>query len=103
MGPYEHSNYFLIQSVFHAQRYNWMAILVNTNRERDAAGGNCQMDTATLTQILIKEISEYAGEMLNAQSYLTRSADNLVLAVISVDNKHNEYSGDAGLIARIDG
>ena len=61
------------------------------------------MDTTTLTQILVKEISAYAVEMLNGQSYLTTSADNRVFAVISVDDNHNEYSGNAGLIARIDG
>ncbi|MHB8748040.1 MAG: element excision factor XisI family protein [Aggregatilineales bacterium] len=60
------------------------------------------MDTATLTQILIKEITPYANDILNGHSYLTKSADNRVFAVISVDNKHNEYSGDAGLIARVD-
>jgi hypothetical protein len=61
------------------------------------------MDSATLTELLIQEITPYANDIFNGRSYLTRSADNLVIAVISVDNKHNEYSGDAGLIARIDG
>ena len=60
------------------------------------------MDTATLMQLLIKEITPYENDILNGHSYLTKSADNRVFAVISVDNKHNEYSGDAGLIARID-
>jgi hypothetical protein len=61
------------------------------------------MDTATATQILIKEISAYAVEMLNGHSYLMSSADNRAFAVIAVDDEHNEYSGSAGLIARIEG
>ena len=61
------------------------------------------MDTATLSQLLVKEITPYANDIVNGHSYLTSSADNRLFAVISIDNKHNEYSGDAGLIVRIDG
>ena len=60
------------------------------------------MDTAILTKLLIQEITRYAHDIFNGRSYLTCDTDNQVFAVISVDNNHNEYSGDAGLIVRID-
>jgi hypothetical protein len=61
------------------------------------------MDTATLTQILAKEVAAYAGEMLNGLSFFTASPDNHLFAVIDISIQAGKRYADAGLIARIDG
>jgi hypothetical protein len=58
---------------------------------------------ATLSEILESIMSSYAGEDLNGRSYLTRSADGQILAVVSVGTIRDRHFADTNLVARVVG
>ncbi len=59
------------------------------------------MDTATLKQILVEEMRLYAGEGLNAFSYLTISEDTELYAVIDIAMVRGKQLVGAVLVARV--
>jgi XisI protein len=59
------------------------------------------MDTTTLKQILYEEMCLYAGEGLNAVSYLTVNEEQQLYAVIDFANIRGKRIVGAVLIARL--
>lgn len=56
---------------------------------------------ATLSDTLASIMNGYAGEDLNGFSYLTRSADGQILAVVSVGTIRGRHFADTNLVARV--
>lgn len=59
------------------------------------------MDTPTLRQILIDEMRQYAGEGMNAVSYLTISEDGCLYAVIDIAMVRGQQLVGTVLVARL--
>jgi len=59
------------------------------------------MDTTTLKQILQEEMQKYAGEGLNAQSYLTENVEEDLYTVIDIANVRGQRIIGTVLVARI--
>jgi len=59
------------------------------------------MDTKTLKQILIEEMRKYAGEGLNAYSYLTENELGNVYAIIDIANVRGKRIIGTVLVARL--
>jgi hypothetical protein len=60
------------------------------------------MDTGTLKQILIEEMHKYAGEGLNAYSYLTENEAEHLYTVVDIANVRGKRIIGTVLVARID-
>lgn len=59
------------------------------------------MDTPTLKQILLEEMRDYAGEGINAFSFLTISEDEQVYAIIDFADVLGKRLVGAVLVARL--
>jgi len=59
------------------------------------------MDTGTLKQILIEEMQKYAGEGLNAYSYLTENEIENLYTVIDIANVRGKRIIGTVLVARL--
>ena len=59
------------------------------------------MDTGTLKQILIEEMQKYAGEGLNAYSYLTENEIENLYTVIDIANVRGKHIIGTVLVARL--
>ena len=60
------------------------------------------MDTETLKQILIEEMQKYAGEGLNAYSYLTENEIDNIYTIIDIANVRGKRIIGTVLVARLD-
>lgn len=60
------------------------------------------MDTGTLKQILIEEMHKYAGEGLNAYSYLTENESETLYTVVDIVNVRGKRIIGTVLVARLD-
>lgn len=60
------------------------------------------MDTGTLKQILIEEMQKYAGEGLNASSYLTENELENLFTVVDIANVRGKRIIGTVLVARLD-
>lgn len=60
------------------------------------------MDTGTLKQILIEEMHKYAGEGLNAYSYLTENEAETLYTVVDIANVREKRIIGTVLVARLD-
>lgn len=61
------------------------------------------MDTTALKQILIEEMQKYAGEGLNAYSYLTKNEADHIYSVIDIAAVRGQRLVSTVLIARLVG
>lgn len=59
------------------------------------------MDSRTLKQILVEEMNEYAGEGLNAFSYLTESETENLYTVVDIANVRGQRIIGTVLVARL--
>lgn len=59
------------------------------------------MDTGTLKQILIDELQKYAGEGLNAYSYLTENAIENLYTIVDIANVRGKRIIGTILVARL--
>lgn len=59
------------------------------------------MDTGTLKEILIEEMQKYAGEGLNAYSYLTENEVENLYTVIDIANVRGKRIIGTVLVARL--
>ena len=59
------------------------------------------MDTATLKQVLLDEMRRYAGEGLNATSYLTQDETERLYTIVDIATIQGERLVSTVLIARI--
>lgn len=60
------------------------------------------MDVSALKQILIEEMSKYAGEGLNAVSYLTENDAEMLYTVVDIANVRGKRVIGTVLVARLD-
>jgi hypothetical protein len=61
------------------------------------------MDTGTLKQILLEEMRKYAGEGLNAYSYLTENETENIYTVVDIANVRGKRIIGTVLVARLQG
>jgi hypothetical protein len=59
------------------------------------------MDTPTLKQILVEEMNKYAGEGLNAYSYLTENEPEHLYTVVDIVNVRGQRIIGTVLLARL--
>jgi hypothetical protein len=59
------------------------------------------MDTGTLKQIMIEEMQKYAGEGLNADSYLTENEIEHLYTVVDIANVRGKRIIGTVLVARL--
>ena len=59
------------------------------------------MNTKTLKQILIEELHKYAGEGLNAQSYLTENAQESLYTIVDIATVQGKRIVGTVLVARL--
>ena len=59
------------------------------------------MDTGTLKQIMIEEMQKYAGEGLNADSYLTENEIENLFTVVDIANVRGKRIIGTVLVARL--
>lgn len=60
------------------------------------------MDTRTLKQLLIEEMQKYAGEGLNAHSYLTENDAEQLYTVVDIANVRGKRIIGTVLVARLE-
>lgn len=60
------------------------------------------MDTKTLKQILTEEMQKYAGEGLNAYSYLTENETEKLFTVVDIANVRGKRIIGTVLVVRLD-
>jgi XisI protein len=60
------------------------------------------MDTKTLKQILSEEMQKYAGEGLNAYSYLTKNEIENLYTIVDIANVRGKRIIGTVLVARLD-
>ena len=59
------------------------------------------MDTETLKQILLEEMQKYAGEGLNAYSYLTENEAEKLYTIIDIATIHGKHVVGTVLVAQL--
>jgi XisI protein len=59
------------------------------------------MDTGTLKQILVEEMQKYAGEGLNATSYLTENETENLYTIVDIANVRGKRIIGTVLVARL--
>ncbi len=59
------------------------------------------MDTRTLKQILVEEMQKYAGEGLNAYSYLTENESESLYTIVDIANVRGKRVIGTVLVARL--
>ncbi len=83
-----------------AQRYDAQLVLIEI-KGLERSRGNYQMDTGNLKQILAEEMQKYAGQGLNAYSYLTENEAEQLYTVVDIANVRGKRIIGTVLVARL--